>query len=149
MSVLDDIEQVALTSPLDDDPEIFHTRECHSVFRADELYAVNRSDIDGLRQCQHCQKRDKSPFGKPPLKDGHVWCAGVESDCYHTTNCNVARMTDGLRQVPKQTIPHRRECRFCTGETDTENEGKYAERPSEALAEMNAAEVFDGDADPA
>jgi|APHM01.1.fsa_nt_gi hypothetical protein len=135
-------EHVALTSPLDDDPEIFHTRECHSVFRADELYAVDRGDVGELRQCQHCQKRDKSPFGKPPLKDGHVWVTGVQSDCYHSTNCNVVQTSDDPKQVPKQTRPNRRECKFCTGETDTENEGKYAERTSEALAEMNAAEVF-------
>jgi hypothetical protein len=55
-------------------------------------------------------------------------------------------MADDPKQVPKQTIPHRRECKFCAAEINTENEGKYAERPSDELAEMDAAEVFnDGD----
>jgi|APHM01.1.fsa_nt_gi hypothetical protein len=131
-------ELVALTSPLDDDPEVFHTRECHSLWNAGKLYTVNQTETGGLRECKHCQK-----LRKPELNDGYVWVTNVATDCYHTSRCVAVQKTDP-KQVPKETIPHRRQCKFCAEELDTENKSKYAERPSEGLAEMNAAEVFDG-----
>jgi|APHM01.1.fsa_nt_gi hypothetical protein len=83
------------------------------------------------------------------LKDGHVWVARTRSSYYHTTWCNAVQKADDPKQVPKETIPNREQCDFCMGTVDNENKSQCGQRLTAKLRKMDAAEVFDGDVDPA